>query len=672
MLSFHLPEEFVGQYADREVRWGFRDAGGNSIGEITFLRTYSRRKPDGTKERWHEVCERVINGMYSILKDHCVQNRLPWNELKGRASAEEAYERMFSMKWLPPGRGLWMMGTEFVHERKNSAALQNCAFVSTGHITKRDPERPFVFLMEASMLGIGVGFDTEGAKKNILVQFPEEGDTIVIEDSREGWVESTGALLRSYLVPNHPKPSFDYSLIRPAGEPIRGFGGTAAGPGPLMELHDAIEKQFVGREGDHLTSRDIVDIGNHIGRCVVAGNVRRSAEIALGDPDDREFLDLKNYDVNPERAAYGWVSNNSLKVAVGQDYDEYVPRILANGEPGFVYMDLAQRFGRLADPENNKDYRAVGFNPCVEQTLESYECCTLVETFPTNCEDKADFLRTLKYAYMYAKAVTLVPTHWPETNAVMQRNRRIGCSVSGMAQFVDTRGWSELRTWLDEGYGEVQHWDHIYAEWLGVRESIKTTSVKPSGSVSLLAGVTPGAHWPTEDTYIRRMRLAKDDPLTLALERSGYATEPAFGNEQTTVVVEIPVRGVGVRAEHQVSLFEKVNLAILAQRYWADNSVSLTLTFDREKEGQHIASILRMHEGQLKSLSFLPIDPTAYPQMPYEAILPEELEAYEQEGGLLPLDWDVLYAGSPDAVGEKYCSTDVCEIKVESEVNLNG
>jgi adenosylcobalamin-dependent ribonucleoside-triphosphate reductase len=531
-------------------------------------------------------------------------------------------------------------------------------------MNKFHPETPFAFLMEASMLGVGVGFDTDGADKEFTIYTPTGIEDIQIEDSREGWVESMSSLLRSYLVPNHPHPQFDYSLIRLAGEPIRGFGGTAAGPGPLIDLHEALDKMFAGREDQFLTSRDIVDIANKIGKCVVAGNVRRSAELALGKATDEEFLNLKNYDINPDRADYGWVSNNSIRVTVGgQDYEKFVPLVVENGEPGFIYMDVTRAYGRLVDAPNNKDYRAMGYNPCAEQPLESYEMCTLVEAFPTRCEDQADFDRTLKFAYLYAKAVTLLPTHWPETNAVMQRNRRIGCSVSGLAQFVETHNWTELRSWLNDGYGEVQKWDQIYSDWLGVRESIKTTTVKPSGSVSLLAGTTPGAHWPTNDTYIRRMRLASKDPLTQALEESGYNVEPAFGNEETTVVVELPVQGLGIRTEKEVTIFEKIQLAVLAQRYWSDNGVSLTVTFDPDQEAQYIATVLRMYEGQLKALSFLPIKDNAYQQMPYEAI---EDDTYESMGeNLTKLKWGQLYRNGTEAIGEKYCTTDACEIPIQ-------
>lgn len=130
-LSFHLPEEFLEEFKSRTPEWGFPIGGGNSLAELTFITKYSRLKEDGSKERWWEVCRRCIEGYYSILKDHCLANRTPWNDHKAQRSARDAYERMFTFKWMPPGRGLWMMGTDFVNGQGNSAALQNCAFVST-------------------------------------------------------------------------------------------------------------------------------------------------------------------------------------------------------------------------------------------------------------------------------------------------------------------------------------------------------------------------------------------------------------------------------------------------------------------------------------------------------------------------------------------------------------
>jgi len=664
LFSFRLADDFVASYKDKQPPFGYRDAAGNSVGEITFLRTYSRLKEDGTKETWAEVCERVINGMYSLQKDHAKINRLPWSDAKAAASAKEAFQRLFELKWTPPGRGLWVMGTPLVNEQRNSAALQNCAFVSTGSMTRTDPAKPFAFLMEASMLGVGVGFDDKGADKDFAIYDPQETYTYEIPDTREGWVESTASLLNAYLKPDTKKPIFDYSVIRPAGAPIKTFGGTAAGHEPLEKLHNHINEMFAGRSGQKLTRTDIADIGNMIGVCVVSGNVRRSAELLMGRLDDENFLNLKNYDVNPQRGAYGWMSNNSVEVSVGQDLTPILDGIARNGEPGVIWMDVSRQYGRLADPINNKDWRIAGYNPCAEQSLESYECCTLVETYLNRHESIEDFKRTLKFAYLYAKTVTLLPTHWQETNAIMQRNRRIGTSISGVANFADNNGWSVLRDWMDGGYEVVKTYDKSYSEWLGIRESIKMTTVKPSGTVSILAGESPGVHWTVGGKYfLRAIRFSSADPMLPLFKMANYRVEPANESPDTTSVVFFPVKSDAVRSEKDVSIYEKMALAATAQRYWSDNSVSVTISFDPETESNAIGTALHMYDGQLKTVSFLPSGNTVYPQMPYTQITEAD---YEQAcSSLFPIDFAGVYAGmASDAIGEAYCTTDACEVKL--------
>ena len=674
---FRLNEEFVASYKDKKAPFGYRDAGGNSVGEITFLRTYSRKKEDGTKETWVDVCERVINGMYSLQKEHCKTNRLPWSDAKAQASAKEAFDRLFHLKWTPPGRGLWVMGTPIVNVQKNSAALQNCAFVSTLEMTKLNPAKPFGFLMEASMLGVGVGFDDKGAEKEFTIYAPKlECTTMVIPDTREGWVESTVELLNSYLKADHNCLEFDYSEIRPEGAPIATFGGTAAGHEPLERLHNYIHKLFKGRAGELVTKKDIADIGNLIGVCVVSGNVRRSAELLIGSIDDQDFLNLKNAEVFPERNSYdptapgwGWMSNNSVAVSVGQDLSPIVDGIARNGEPGVIWMDVSRKYGRLADAPNNKDHRIAGYNPCAEQSLESFEMCTLVETYLNRHDSLEDYNRTLKFAYLYAKTVTLLPTHWEETNAIMQRNRRIGTSMSGVANFADRKGLPVLRDWMDKGYENIKKYDTIYSEWLGIRESIKTTTVKPSGTVSILAGESPGVHWTPGGKYFNRaIRFANSDPMLPLFKMANYRVEPASESPDTTSVVFFPIKSDAERAERDVTIFEKMSLAAVAQRYWSDNSVSVTVSFDPETEAEHVGTVLHMYDGQLKTVSFLPSGNFTYPQMPYTQITEEEYEAELVK--LFPIDFTGVYAGmAADAIGEAYCTTDACEIKLITENN---
>lgn len=674
IFSFKLSEDFISSYRNIKPPFGYADSVGNSVGEITFLRTYSRKKKDGTKETWVDVCERVINGMYSLQKDHCRNNKLPWNGVKAQSSAKEAFDRLFNLKWTPPGRGLWIMGTELVNVQRNSAALQNCAFVSTSEMNKENPAEPFAFLMEASMLGVGVGFDDKGADKDFTIyQSDKFPITNTIEDSREGWRDSVVLLINSFLKPDQSPVNFDYNQIRPFGTPIKTFGGTASGPEPLIKLHDAIRKLFKNRNGEKLTRKDIADLGNLIGVCVVSGNVRRSAELLIGRHDDYDFLNLKNASVYPERNSYdpenpgwAWMSNNSIETSVGADISHIVDGIALNGEPGVIWMDMSRKYGRLADPPNNKDWRVAGYNPCAEQSLESYECCTLVETYLNRHDSIEDYKRTLKFAYLYAKTVTLLPTHWEKTNAIMQRNRRIGTSMSGIANFADIKGIPVLRDWMDQGYETIKRYDNIYSEWFGIRESIKMTTVKPSGTVSILAGESPGVHWtPGGEYFDRAIRFANDDPMLPLFKMANYRVEPASESPDTTSVVFFPIKSDAKRSEKDVTIFEKMAIAATAQRYWSDNSVSVTISFDSDTEKDQIGTVLHMYDGQLKTVSFLPAGNDTYPQMPYTQITENQYRSSQLS--LMPIDFSGIYAGmAADAIGESYCTTDSCEIKLIS------
>lgn len=645
-----LSDEFLDQYRTQEPNWGFA-SGPNSLGEITYRRTYSR---DG--EDWWQTVQRVVEGTYEILYSHCKYYNLPFDVITARRDAEAMYGLIFDFKFLPPGRGLWVMGTD--HVRKvGGMALNNCAFVSTQNIDIEFDE-PFRFLMDVSMLGVGCGFDTKGANK--LVWDPSRQNSVhfQIADSREGWVDSVGAILK-WGFGIGPKPDFDYSLIRPKGSVIRGFGGVSEGPEPLKLLHVTLEKIIIDRTGERVNSRDITDVMNLIGQCVVAGNVRRSAEIALGEPDDDVFINLKNYKINPDRKDFGWLSNNSLYAYVGMDYSKIADRIADNGEPGLVWVDNMRAFSRMMDKPDYKDRRVVGTNPCAEQSLETYEVCNLVETFPHHHKTAEEYKDTLKYAFIYAKAVSLVPTHWAKTNAVMLRNRRIGTSMSGVAQFVSHRGERNLIKWSKNGYQVLEHYDNVYSEWLCVRESIKKTSIKPSGTVSLLAGATPGVHYPTYRYYIRRIRFAKQHPDVEALREAGYYVEPDLNDKEGTVVVEFPIAGDDkVPTEQEVTLEDKVDLAILLQEYWADNQVSCTATFDPKTEKDKIAKILKENEKSLKSISFLPMEEQgAYPQMPYEAISKERYK--ELIKGIKEINW-ISYATHDQQ--DTFCDSQVCEL----------
>lgn len=728
MKSFILTDKFIHQYEHKKAPFGF-----NGLGEFVYYRTYSRIKENGENEQWHETTRRVVEGTYSIQKDHVIKNGLHWDEEKSRLSAEEMFDRMFNMKFLPPGRGLWSMGSP-ITDRGDFEALQNCAFISTDN-NKSDPSYPYCFLFENSMLGVGVAFDVSGAGQT-TIQRPltiashyrgQKNEDVLYEipDNREGWIESLKLLLNSYFIYNCIRPIFDYSLIRPAGSKIKTFGGISAGHEPLKQLHNFVRNKFDNREGELITVTDIMDIMNYIGKVVIAGNVRRTAELSLGSYLDEEYLDLKNYKKNGHRAEYGWTSNNSVSADIGMDYTSSVIRTRVNGEPGYFWLDNARRFGRFVDGENWVDSRAMGTNPCGEQTLESGEMCTLVEVFLNRAESKEDYLRTLKFAYLYAKTVTLAKTKFPKTNAIMLRNRRIGTSLTGIAQFLESHNIEDLRKWSHDGYAELKSWDNIYSEWFCVPESIKISTIKPSGTVSLLAGATSGVHYPESQYYIRRVRISSDSPLLEPLAKANYHIEPVIttyklrDNEENrrkieendrivrvvhgmfydehnqtveidivtkeilnkeelipyvrdlhitehdpnTSVVSFPIFAGNIRTNREVSMWEKLELAAFMQYWWSDNAVSVTVTFNKD-EAKDIKQALEFYQYRLKSVSFLPLlEQGAYDQMPYEKI--DEVKYAKFTSELGELDLSKVKMEETDKKADMFCSTDYCEIKTE-------
>jgi len=231
---FKLEESFIDQYRKKQPDWG-------SLGYITFLRSYSRTKDNGEKESFCDTLERVVNGTIQIQEQHCLFNRLPWKFDKAQRTAQRMFQAMWQFKFLPPGRGLWAMGTEHI-KKCGGAALNNCAFVSTGDI-ESDPTKPFTFLMDMMMLGVGVGFDLLGAGRIKIISPAIHSHPHLIEDSREGWVESLKLLLNNYSKNSLILPSasdFDYSQIRPAGQPLKLFGGISSGPKPLIHIHTHI------------------------------------------------------------------------------------------------------------------------------------------------------------------------------------------------------------------------------------------------------------------------------------------------------------------------------------------------------------------------------------------------------------------------------------------------
>lgn len=519
--------------------------------------------------------------------------------------------------------------------------------------------------MNLTMLGVGVGYDTLGAGKASINRPTHDVLSVTIPDTREGWIDSLAELLASYLCAGSPTVVFDYSKIRKAGTPIKRFGGVSSGPAPLQRLHDALRSLCEEHMGKPISSTWIVDCCNMIGRCVVAGNVRRSAQIAIGEPHDFEFLHLKT-DMG-KVAEYRAFSNNSLRAHVGMDYAKSADLTARYGEPGYLWLDNCRMYGRMNGmlPERT-DFLAMGTNPCSEQTLEDGELCCLVETYPSHHETLDDYLKTLKLAYLYAKSVTLTATGYLQTDEIIARNRRIGCSMSGVTQAIQKLGASQFIRWCNRGYDFLTGLDASYSDWLSVPESIKRTSVKPSGTVSLLANVSPGIHYAHSEYYIRRVRFQANSPILSQLEAAGYKVVPDIygqepGKPANTMVAEFPIHEPYFsKGKDQVSMWEQLELAALMQKYWADNQVSITVHFT-EREAKDIPLALEIYQHKLKSVSLLPYNPhELYKLAPYESITEAEYAASAQNLKCVELPYDILDVAQEQVKG---CDSDTCEIQ---------
>lgn len=265
----------------------------------------------------------------------------------------------------------------------------------------------------------------------------------------------------------------------------------------------------------------------------------------------------------------------------------------------------------------------------------------------------------MRLATLYASMVSLLPCHDPLTNQVVARNRRIGISISGVADWLDATNVSDLTRITRYGYERVVvPTNQEFMSQVGVPQSVRVTTVKPSGTISQLAGVSPGMHWPVYRYYIRRMRVSENSPVAERLIAAGVPHEPDTYSDNTTVFEFPQVSGKGkTRSVGDVSIWEQAAMVAFLQREWADNAVSNTLTFKKSEAGD-IEKVLSMYAPQVKSMSMLPDDPNTYAQMPYERITKAEYE--ERSSRIAEVDWDSF--GGSDGQDSRFCDGDSCAL----------
>lgn len=561
---------------------------GNSFGEFLFYRTYSRNI-DGHQENWADCIIRVINGVMSIRKDHYVKNHIFWDQKYWKEFSRELAISAFKMQWLPPGRGLWAMGTDFIYER-GAMALYNCGATD---IYFKDLSDDIGWLMDSLMLGVGVGFGPT-REDGFKFKHPKGSFEFIIPDSREGWVDSVKEFIEAYSY-GSSKPRFIYDEIRPKGLPIKGFGGISSGPEPLKEFHiqleNNIERYMTDKYYDSILLK--TDIANQCGCMVVSGNVRRSAELAYGPIYDETFKNLRNYELYPEREAHSWMSNNSVTLFKNKDFErlgEIADKVI-NGED-LGYLNLRNfKYGRIGKKDKVKKDKAKGINPCGEIPLQGgylnpkdktsprvRETCNVDETFPTVCESPKEWYQACKYATFYCSTVSLLPTHQPSTNIIVARNRRIGVSLVDYTGWIEEEGVSKVTKYLRKGYNIVRKENRKLNGEAGVPEAIRVTTGKPGGTVPRLAGKTPGAGYPNFLYILRRVRVQRNHPLANILKQANIPYEADYFSKNTDVY-EFPLPGGPAPPAEEISLWQQAMNLVLLQREWADNAISITLNY---------------------------------------------------------------------------------------------
>lgn len=652
--STGLSETFLKQYEDKTPPWG-------PMGYVIYKRTYSRMDDNlGRAEEWHETCARVCRGLIDL------NGKFTEGEL------EYLYDTLFYLRGSVSGRALWQLGTETVRT-VGADSLQNCWTVAINDLSA------FTFTFNQLMLGGGVGF-------NILPRYVYELPEImfnppvgrvethdcdfIVPDNRQGWVELLDRILESFYFTGKPF-YYNTACIRPKGSPIRGFGGTASGPEDLVIGMKNIVRILRNRYQNKLRPIDAMDIMNIVGQIVVSGNVRRSSEIAVGDPHDLNYLDAKNWG-HHQIPNWRTMSNNSI---AADKYEEILPQFWNSGytpdgkgemegEPyGLVNLNNCRRYGRLIDKSKiGCDPNVVGVNPCAEITLCNKEPCNLAEIFLPNIRDEDEFKSVAAILFKACKTISNAGFSDPETHDIVKQNHRIGIGITGFMQTSRFRN-PEL---LDRVYKSLIDVDKLYSKLLGIKPSIKRTTVKPSGTLSLLPGVTPGMHAAIARYMLRTVRMSANHPLVQICREHGYHVEPKIELDGTydhgTMIVYFPIEtpAEAMLAE-DMSVVDELEVQKELQTYWSDNAVSSTHYFEANDVSKIQAWLAKNYDDSVKTTSFLLRTGHGFKQAPYQPVSKERY--YEEVSKVKPVTRALIQEGWNDIDDSLECMSGQCPIK---------
>lgn len=640
-----LSEEFISKYKHRFSPM-------NQLGSFVYYRTYSRWLPEeGRREYWWETVRRAVEYNCSLVPTT-------------REEAEQLFDNIYNLKQFLSGRTFWVGNTPVA--KNYPMANYNCAFIV---IDNYDAFKDLFYLL---MIGAGVGVrvlkdDVEKLPKvrmdydiihkdytpvpvkdredNTSLEFSHKNTVrIIVGDSKEGWTQALDyffKLLYSHEYRNIKTIIIDYDHVRPKGEKLKTFGGTASGHESLKNMFYKIDKvvknhkKINGSNKCKLRSIDCLDIANIIGENVVVGGVRRTAEMILIDPKDQESIEAKSnlykqigdqWMVDMD-IIHRQMSNNSIYYEEKPTREELhwlMEKMRYSGEPGWVNAEAAAK----RRPNMN------GVNPCGEILLDSKGLCNLttVNVYGFVREDGTldleGLLNAQRLSVRASYRMTCVELELPAWDAVQKRDKLLGTSLTGWQDMVNATGISrDEEKEILQALRRVAHEEaKAYAEEIGENVPLLITTVKPEGTLSQLPTVSSGVHYSHAPYYIRRIRVSSDDPLVKVCEELRYPVYPEVGQDWetcSTKVVEFPVKAPEGKTKYDVSAIEQLENYKMFMENYVDHNCSITVHV-RDHEWEEVEEWVWNNWDDVVALTFLSLDDNFYKLLPYEAIDEEE------------------------------------------------
>jgi ribonucleoside-diphosphate reductase alpha chain/ribonucleoside-triphosphate reductase len=646
-----ISDEFISRYKHMPTPM-------NQLGSFVYYRTYSRWVPDELRrEYWWESVRRAVEYNCSLVPT-------------SKDEAEKLYRNIFEMKQFLSGRTFWVGSTDV--SKHYPMSNFNCAFQVIDNFTAfRD-----IFYLLMVGAGVGVRILKSDVEKLPQIRTDQEviheaytpilntlrqdstaleythNDTvkITVGDSKEGWVQSLEYFLRIMYSAEYRKITtiiLNYDNVRPKGERLRTFGGTASGYQSMKSMFEKVVTVIAKAGSRSTTDRvkllpiDCLDIANIVGENVVIGGVRRTAEIVLLDQDDTDSIQAKSelfkkVDekwVLDNEIAHRQMSNNSIyyrRKPTREGLTWHIQQMRYSGEPGWVNEEA----GKKRRPNFS------GVNPCAEILLDSKGLCNLttvnVMAFAKDgALDREGLLEAQRLSARAGYRMTCTELEIPEWNAVQQRDKLLGCSLTGWQDMVneaglDVKAQKEL---LSELRAVARKAADDYAAELGMPEPLLVTTVKPEGTLSLLPTVSSGVHYSHSPYYVRRIRISADDPLVKVCEELEYPVFPEVGQtyeNAKTKVVEFPVKAPAGRIKRDVPALEQLEMYKMFMEHYVDHNCSITVHV-RESEWTDVEQWVWDNWDDVVALSFLSFDDSFYELLPFEEISKEEYERRVRE-----------------------------------------